>query len=131
MASPLISLMLAVPDTPAAVQWYKRALGAKLLWDLGSVAGLEMQGAPFFLGQPENNGWETPQKLGTTTLRVEIFCDEPDGVIARAVKEGATLRHYTRAYEAPWGTHRQGGFNDPFGHIWFVGDRSPLNAHPR
>jgi PhnB protein len=22
--------------------------------------------------------------------------------------------------------HRQGGFTDPFGHVWLVGDKSPL-----
>jgi PhnB protein len=31
----------------------------------------------------------------------------------------------------PWGPHRQGGFSDPFGHIWFVGDRSPLGRYAR
>jgi hypothetical protein len=36
---PVISVMLAVADTPAAVEWYKRALGATVLWSLGSVAG--------------------------------------------------------------------------------------------
>ena len=30
-----------------------------------------------------------------------------------------------------WGPHRQGGFVDPFGHVWFVGDRSPLTRHLR
>jgi PhnB protein len=44
--------MLAVLDTSAAVEWYKRALGATLLWSLGSVAGLEIAGAPFFVGKP-------------------------------------------------------------------------------
>jgi len=29
-------------------------------------------------------------------------------------------------HQLPWGTHRQGGFTDPFGHKWSVGDRSPL-----
>src|SRR5262245_48297429 len=67
--APVLSLMLAVPDAPVAVEWYKRALGAKLLWSLGSVVGLEIEGAPFFLGQPENNGWETPQVLGQPTCR--------------------------------------------------------------
>jgi len=43
----IISLMLAVPDTPKAVEWYQKALGARLLWSLGSVAGLEIDGAPF------------------------------------------------------------------------------------
>jgi hypothetical protein len=25
--------------------------------------------------------------------------------------------------------HRQGGFDDPFGHLWLVGDHSPLSRH--
>jgi len=29
----------------------------------------------------------------------------------------------------PWGPHRQGGFVDPYGHLWLVGDRSPLSKH--
>jgi PhnB protein len=28
----------------------------------------------------------------------------------------------------PWGVHRPGGFLDPFGHLWLVGDRSSLGA---
>ena len=63
----LISVMLAVPDAAAAVEWYKRALGAVELWNLGPVVGLEIAGAPFFVGQPEKNGWESPTVLGITT----------------------------------------------------------------
>jgi PhnB protein len=130
-AAPVLSVMLAVPNTPAAVEWYARALGAKLLWSLGSVAGMEIEGAPFFLGEPERNGWETPKNLGSTTLRVELFCDDPDAVVARALKEGAGGGHDMRNHEMPWGVHRQGGFVDPFGHVWFVGNRSPLQPFPR
>src|SRR5689334_8110240 len=86
---PVISVMLAVVDTPTAVAWYKRALGATELWSLGSVAGLEIAGAPFFLGEPANNGWESPEKLGITSTRVEVFCDDPDMLIARALEAGA------------------------------------------
>ena len=129
---PLISVMLAVADTRAAVEWYKRALGATVLWSLGSVAGLEIAGAPFFLGEPENNGWESPAKLGITSTRVEVFCDDPDTLIARAVEAGADgHRDPVKDHIAPWGTHRQGGFTDPFGHIWLIGDRSPLSRYPR
>ena len=35
-----------------------------------------------------------------------------------------------RDYEVSWGTHRQGGFADPFGHVWLVGDKSPLKQLP-
>ncbi len=125
-----ISLMLAVPDATAASAWYQRALGATELWNLGSVVGLEVGGAPFFLGEPEANGWACPSALGTTTVRAEIFVDDPDEVIRRAVDAGADADgHDIRDHEMPWGLHRQGGFVDPFGHIWFVGDRSPLAPH--
>src|SRR5260221_9150418 len=108
----VISLMLAVPDTPKAVDWYKKALGARLLWSLGSVAGLEINGAPFFLHEPVKGRFESPLTRGTTTVRVEVFVDDPDEVIARAVKTGATGREI-QDHIAPWGTHRQGGFIDP------------------
>jgi PhnB protein len=94
MNGPVISLMVAVPHAAVAVEWYRTALGATELWNLGSVVGLEVQGAPFFLAEPASNGWETP------------------------------------GHDAPWGTHRQGGFYDPFGHLWLVGDTSPLSRFP-
>jgi len=31
-----------------------------------------------------------------------------------------------RDHDTPWGVHRQGGFRDPFGHVWLVGDHTPL-----
>lgn len=128
---PVLSIMVAVTDAPAAVAWYIEALGATLLWSLGSVAGLEIGGAPFFVGEPANNGWESPEKLGITSARVELFCDDPDALIARAVAAGAQGKgDPIRDHQMPWGTHRQGGFIDPFGHIWLVGDRSPLHRHP-
>ena len=118
--------MLAVPDTPKAVRWYKKALGARLLWSLGSVAGLEIDGAPFFLHPPVKDSFQSPKEIGARTARVELFVDQPDELIARAVEAGATGRAI-KDHIAPWGTHRQGGFIDPFGHNWLVGDKSPLN----
>jgi PhnB protein len=128
--APLISVMLAVPDASAAAQWYADALGATELWNLGGVAGLSVAGAPFFLGEPENNGWDTPASLGSRTVRIEVFTDDPDGFIERAVSAGADgTVDEIRDHQTPWGIHRQGGFIDPFGHLWLVGDRSPLRAH--
>jgi PhnB protein len=127
---PVISVMLAVSDAAAAARWYRQALGATELWDLGSVVGLAVENAPFFLGEPENNGWETPAALGSRTVRIEVFVDDPDSFVARAVAAGADGSvDRIRDHQMPWGTHRQGGFVDPFGHKWLVGDRSPLTAH--
>jgi uncharacterized glyoxalase superfamily protein PhnB len=128
---PVISVMLAVDDATAAAAWYARALGATELWNLGSVIGLSVAGAPFFLGQPENNGWDTPATLGSRSVRIEVFVDDPDAFIERAVAAGADGSiDPIRDHQAPWGTHRQGAFMDPFGHKWLVGDRGPLRPYP-
>jgi hypothetical protein len=60
--------------------------------------------------------------------RIELFVDDPDELLARALSAGATLGSPIEEHVVPWGTHRQGGFQDPFGHNWSVGDRSPLRA---
>jgi PhnB protein len=127
-----LSVMLIVPDADAAVAWYVDALGATRLWDLGGVAGLEVAGAPFFVHQTNlDKSTETsPDVVGVTSTRIEVFLDEPDHFFARAVAAGATVESAITPHEMPWGTHRQGGFRDPFGHCWSVGDRSPLGRHP-
>jgi PhnB protein len=126
-SGPTISLMLAVRDAPEAAAWYCDAFGASEIWNLGSVIGLEIDGARIFLGEPANNGWLSPITAGTTTVRVELFVDDPDAFVEKAVRAGAdTGADRVRDHEVPWGTHRQGGFTDPFGHRWLVGDRSPL-----
>ncbi len=131
LSSPVITVMLAVQDTPAAVEWYKKALGARLLWSLGSVAGLEIEGAPFFLHESVGNNFNSPKELETTTARIEFFVDNPDGFIARALNGGAAgSLDDIKDHQAPWGIHRQGGFTDPFGHKWSVGDKSPLKPFP-
>lgn len=124
--------MLIVPDAEAAVAWYKNALGATELWNLGGVAGLEVGGASFFLHEvnPNNPAELTPDQAGVTSTRIEVFDDDPDGFVARAVAAGATGRGEVSDRDVPWGKHRQGGFHDPFGHNWSVGDRSPLSPWP-
>ena len=124
----VISVMLIVPDADAAVASYKRALGATELWDLGGVAGLEVEGAPFFLHEanPDNPAEDSPDHVGITSTRIELFVDDPDGFRERAIAAGASPGSEIEDHEHSWGTHRQGGFRDPFGHNWSVGDRSPL-----
>jgi hypothetical protein len=91
--------MVAVPDAAVAAAWYAKAVGAVRLWDLGSVVGMEIDGAPFFLAEPANNKWATPASVGTTTVRIEVFVDDPDSFVARRrgrcgrpPRPGATIR---------------------------------------
>jgi uncharacterized glyoxalase superfamily protein PhnB len=124
-----LSVMLIVPDADAAISWYTSALGATELWNLGGVAGLLVQGAPFFVHvvSPHNPSENSPEAIGATSVRIELFVDDPDAVIERALGAGATPGSPIVDHQHFRGTvHRQGGFRDPFGHNWSVGDASPL-----
>jgi len=127
-AETAISLMLIVPDAGAAIAWYRDALGAVVAWDLGGVASLTVDGAHFFLHEvnPRNPTESSPDRAALTSIRIELFVKDPDAVVARAVAAGATPGAPVEDHDRPWGTHRQGGFTDPFGHVWSVGDTSPL-----
>ncbi len=127
-----LSVMLIVSDAAVAVRWYTNVLGAAQLWDLDGVAGLHLDGAPFFLheavpGKPQE---PSPTDVGLTTTRIEVFVDAPDVLVGRAAQGGATDVEPVTEHIAPWGPHRQGGFTDPFGHRWSVGDRTPLKRFP-
>jgi PhnB protein len=125
---PCISVMLIVADAAAAVRWYEAALGAEPLWDLGGVAGLHVDGAPFFVHEavPGKTQEPSPTEVGLTTTRIEVFVDTPAELIQRAGRAGATDLEPLTDHDVPWGKHRQGGFTDPFGHRWSIGDRTPL-----
>lgn len=128
-----LSVMLIVSEAESAVEWYTSALGAELLWDLGGVAGLHLDDAPFFLHEavPGRRNERSPADVALTTTRIEVFVDDPGDLIGRAARAGATDVETLTDHEAPWGIHRQGGFTDPFGHRWSVGDRSPLAPFSR
>lgn len=126
-----LSVMLIVPDAEAAISWYRTALGATELWNLGGVAGLQVHDATFFLHQvnPRNPSENSPQAIGATSVRIELFVDNPDAVIERALAAGATLGSPIQDHQHLPGTiHRQGGIRDPFGHNWSIGNKSPLQV---
>jgi PhnB protein len=89
-----ISPMLAVSDGAAAIEFYKAAFGASVLWSLGGgghiVAGLSIDGARFFLAQESPPyGTRSPDSVGFTTVRIELFVDDPVAVQTHALAAGA------------------------------------------
>lgn len=69
---------------------------------------------------------------GECSLSVmQLFLDDPDTLLKRVAAAGATDVERVRDHDVPWGIHRQGGFTDPFGHRWSVGDRTPLSPFPQ
>jgi PhnB protein len=124
--------MLAVGDGDAAIEFYKAAFGATLLWHLEAgghvVAGLSIGGAPFFLAhESPPHGTRGPGSVGFTTVRIELFVDDPVAMHSRAVAAGATDRSpvteqaYVMTGSHPISRMLQGSVIDPFGHMWLIG----------
>jgi PhnB protein len=128
-----IAPMLAVSDGNAAIDFYKAAFGAEVRWHLdgggaGVVAGLSIDGANFYLAQEAPDyGTRGPDSAGFTTVRIELFVDEPVTVHSRALAAGATERGpveeqvYQMAGPNPITRMLQGAVVDPFGHVWLIG----------
>ena len=123
--------MLAVSDGNAAIAFYKAAFGATLLWHLDGghvVAGLSIDDAPFFLAhESPPHGTRGPASVGFTTVRIELFVDDPITVRERAVAAGAIekdpVKEHTHTTVGPHPISRmlQGAVVDPFGHMWLIG----------
>lgn len=126
-----ISPMLAVSDPAAAVDFYVRAFGAVVRWQIGEpaeVAGLSIGGAEFFLArETPSRGTRSPDRAGHTTVRIELFVDDPEAVQERAIAAGAQERSAVTEHEhAIAGSSTlmrmlQGSVHDPFGHVWLIG----------
>jgi PhnB protein len=127
-----IAVMLAVVDAKAAVEFYKKAFGAEVYWTIGGdehmVAGLAIGGARFFLStESPEFGTRSPAMAGFTTVRIELFVDDPVAVHAKAVAAGAKKKDEVREhnYETrgpkPIGRMLQGAVIDPSGHMWLIG----------
>ena len=130
--TPEISPMLAVSDGNAAIEFYKSAFDATVLWRLAGgehiVAGLSVHGAPFFLAsESPEYGTRGPAAAGFTTVRIELFVNDPVMAHSRALKAGALERspviehNYSMAGSRPIKKMLQGAVVDPFGHMWLIG----------
>jgi uncharacterized glyoxalase superfamily protein PhnB len=125
-----VSPMLAVSDAAAAIDFYVRSFGAVVRWQIGEpaeVAGLSIDGAEFFLARENPPKTRDPDAAGHTTVRIELFVDDPAAVQARAIaagaREGNPVREHTHdtVGEGPSLRMLQGGVIDPFGHVWLIG----------
>jgi uncharacterized glyoxalase superfamily protein PhnB len=124
--------MLAVTNGSAAIAFYKAGFGAEVLWQLGTgadiVAGLAIDGSPFFLAfEAPAYGTRGPSGVGFTTVRIELFVEDPIAVQRRALEAGATQHSPVEEHEhtvigpRPIKRMLQGAVVDPFGHMWLIG----------
>src|SRR3954449_3174024 len=125
MPRPSVLAQLSVRRGRAAIAFYERAFGARVVYRVGGtdenesvVAQLAVGDASFWVADesPEHANF-SPETLGGGTVRMLLIAEDPDAAITRAVDAGATL---VSAAEDAYGW-RLGRVADPFGHDWEIG----------
>jgi uncharacterized glyoxalase superfamily protein PhnB len=116
---------LRVHSALEAIDFYKRAFGARELFRLaepsGRIGHAEIQIGPATImlsdEYPEYN-IKGPAALGGTTFSMHLHVDNVDALMQQAVAEGATL---VREPADHFYGERSGMVRDPFGHEWLLG----------
>jgi PhnB protein len=126
---PTLIPYLTVSDAAAAIEFYKKALGAEELSRMPGPDGTRIihaalqigDGALFladdFSDTPIPDATKTPKALGGTSVTIHVNSPDVDKTFAAAVAAGATVT--MPVADMFWGD-RYGRFRDPFGHLWSV-----------
>lgn len=115
---------LVVHDGAAAIDFYKRAFGAKEMFRMdgpgGKVAHAEIQigDSRVMLADevPDMKAF-SPRSVGGTPVSLLIYVEDVDTVYATAIKAGGAA---TRPVEDMFYGDRTGCLTDPFGHVWHI-----------
>jgi PhnB protein len=123
MSRTSISPMLSVRRGAEAVEFYKSAFDAKVVYRVDApdgevVARLSADGAEFWVADesPEHKNF-SPETLGGGTVRMVLIVENPDAVFAKALAAGA-MSVWPVGNQHGW---RVGRVVDPFGHHWEIG----------
>jgi PhnB protein len=132
---------LYIRDAAAALEFYKKVLGATELMrqvePSGVVSHVQIRAgdAQIMIRDPsvglpteyiEKGLSRTARELGGTPVHLYLYVDDVDAVFNRALAAGATV--VDALGDKEWGD-RCGGFQDPFGHIWYVA--TPIGDVPK
>jgi PhnB protein len=124
---------LAVDDAAGAIEYYKKAFGAKERVRMDAPGGkighaeLEIGGSLVMLSDPfPQAATRPPKEVGGATSSVFMYVENVDAAVKQAVDAGATI--VMEPEDQFWGD-RFGTIKDPFGHVWgiatHVADLSP------
>jgi PhnB protein len=116
---------IVVRDAARAIDFYKKALGAKELTRMAGPDGkimhaeLQIGDSIIFLGDemPQSPS-KSPQTLGASTGALHIYVEDVDRSFQKALDAGGKVQ--MPVGDQFWGD-RYGSFVDPFGHVWGLG----------
>ncbi len=116
---------LIVNDGAAAIDFYKRAFGARELVRMPDPSGKKIGHAEIKIGDSpimladeslERNA-RSPQTRGGSPVSILIYVEDVDTVVKEAVRAGGKLE---RPVEDQFYGDRSGSLKDPFGHTWHI-----------
>jgi PhnB protein len=117
-----VSPYLTVNDAAGAIDFYKRAFGAKETVRMprpdGKISHAELRigdSTIMLADEGPMNTCRSPKALGGTTVNLFFYVNDVDSVYKQAVAAGA--RAVTQPTNMFWGD-RFGSLNDPYGHAW-------------
>src|SRR4030095_11906925 len=113
---------LSVKDATDAIEFYKRAFGAREVIRVrqpdGKIGRAELRigDAPIMLADelPDIN-FRSPESIGGTPVNILIYVNDVDALVDQATAAGAKLMRPVE--NQPYGG-RVGVLEDPFGHSW-------------
>ncbi len=122
-----VTTYLTIHGAAAAIDFYRRAFGAKEICRMPSPDGKIMHaeitiGDSHIMLADESSASETksPQTLKGTTAGIFLYVEDVDAAFKQAVKAGA--KETMPLQNMFWGD-RFGRVTDPFGHRWMLASR--------
>jgi PhnB protein len=119
-----VSPYLAVEDAAAAIDYYKKAFGAKERMRMEAPGGkighaeLEIGDSIVMLSDPFPQATtRPPSELGGASAGVFLYVEDVDSLVRQAVDAGATVT--MEVADQFWGD-RFGTVTDPFGQVWSI-----------
>lgn len=115
---------LTVQGAAAAIEFYKRALGATELFRMaessGRISHAELKigdGRLMLSDEYPERGLKGPRAYGGTPVMLHLYVADVDRVSSTLVAAGAKT---LSAVETMFYGDRAGQFEDPFGHKWWI-----------
>ena len=121
-----VSPYLSMKDAAKAIEFYKKAFGAKEIGRItmpdGKVGHAEIEvGNSRFMLAEEMPEWgnKSPQTLGDSPVGLCLYVEEVDAVFKRAIEAGGKVDNGMEVKDQFYGD-RSGSLIDPFGHKWTI-----------
>lgn len=121
---PVVSPSLSIDGAAEAIEFYKKVFGATERFRMegppGRIAHAELQFGDSVVmlsdASPEMN-FSGPKTYGGSPVIISVYVEDVDATFAKAIEAGAKEE---RAVETQFYGDRSGGFEDPWGHRWYV-----------